>query len=190
MHYHGRDIESLECRQFRARLDLVLDERLRPERDPELRAHARRCSNCAGWMKAQTRALAALESMADAECPADLAFRVVQSHEPDRRRPLHWRRWTIASLAIAAGLLLAILSWRSPEANRPETPLAKQSPPVPPYELLARETQDFAFNLKAHQLVVVGEVAEGFKPVTSSVFSALNTLWRALPGSESATRTL
>jgi hypothetical protein len=44
--------------------------------------------------------------------------------------------------------------------------------------------------LKSHQLVVVGEVAEGFKPVTSSVFTALNTLWRALPGSESAARTL
>lgn len=95
-------------------------------------------------------------------------------------------------MAVAAGLLLAILAWRSPDAapSRPETPIVEQSPAVLPFEKLARETEHFAVNLRSHQLVVVGEVADGFKPVTSSVFTALNTLWRALPGSESAARTL
>jgi predicted anti-sigma-YlaC factor YlaD len=192
MHYHGLEAGKIDCRRFKARLDALLDERRRPEQDAQLRSHARHCPDCASWMESQTMVLAALESMADEQCPADFAFRVVQSIDADRHRWSHWRRWAVAALALAAGLLLAFLGWRSPETapNRPEAPMVKQSPPVPPYELLARETEYFAVNLKAHQLVVVGEVAEGFKPVTSSVFSALNTLWRALPGSESATRTL
>jgi len=181
----------IDCRRFKARLDSVLDERRRPEQDAQLRSHTRHCPDCAAWMKSQTVALAALESMTDAECPADFAFRVLQSVKPIRR-PARWRRWAAAALAVAAGLLLAILGWKSPETapSRPDTPMAKQSPTVPSYEILARETEHFAVNLKDHQLIVVGEVAEGFKPVTSSVFTALNTLWHALPGSESAARTL
>jgi predicted anti-sigma-YlaC factor YlaD len=191
MRYHELDVEKIDCRRFKARLDAVLDERRRPEQDRQLRSHARHCPDCAAWMKSQTTALAALESMADENCPADFAFRVLQSVEPVRR-PARWRRWAVTALAVAAGLLLAILGWRSPETapNRPQTPMAKQSPAVPPYEIIARETEHFADDFKAHQLIVVGEVAEGFKPVTSSVFTALNTLWRALPGSESAARTL
>jgi predicted anti-sigma-YlaC factor YlaD len=196
MHYHALDVGKFDCRKFKARLDVALDERRRPEQDAQLRSHARHCADCAAWMKSQTTALAALESMAVEECPADFAFRVLQSVEP-LRRPPRWRRWAVAALAVAAGLLLAVLGWRSPEVapNRPETPIAKQSPAVPSpavpsYEILARKTEDFAVNLKSHQLVVVGEVAEGFKPVTSSVFTALNSRWRALPGSESAARTL
>jgi predicted anti-sigma-YlaC factor YlaD len=191
MRYHELDVGKVRCRRFKERLDTVLDERRRPEQDAQLRSHARHCPDCDSWMKSQAMALAALESMPDEECPADFAFRVLQSAEPVRR-PLHWRRWAVAALTVAAGLLLAILGWKSPERaqNRPETPIAEQSPAVPPYEMLARETEHFAVNLRSHQLIVVGEVAEGFKPVTSSVFTALNTLWRALPGSESAARTL
>jgi len=191
MRYHELDAGKVDCRRFKARLDAVLDERRRPEQDSQLRSHARHCPECTSWMKSQTMALTALESMAAEECPADFAFRVLQSIEPVRR-PSHWRRWAVAALALAAGLLLAILGWRSPDAapNQPQTPLANQSPVVQPYEIFARETEHFAVNLKSHQLVVVGEVADGFKPVTSSVFTALNSLWRALPGSESAARTL
>ena len=191
MRYQELDAGKIDCRRFKARLNAVLDERRGPEHDSQLRLHARHCPDCASWMKSQTTALAALESMADEECPADFAFRVVQSVEPVRQ-PSRWRRWAVAALALAAGLLLAVLGWRSPETtpNRPETPVAKQSPAVPTYELLARETEHFAVNLRSHHLVVVGEVAEGFKPVTSSVFTALNTLWCALPGGESAARTL
>jgi predicted anti-sigma-YlaC factor YlaD len=193
MRYHELDAEKVDCRRFKARLDAVLDERRRPEQDAQLRSHARHCPRCASWMKSQSVALAALESIAPEECPVDLAFRVLQSVDADRRRPVvHWRRWAVAAMAVAAGLLLAILGWRSPDAapNQPEMPVAKQSPTEPPYEIFARETEHFAVNLRSHQLVVVGEVADGFKPVTSSVFTALNTLWRALPGGESAARTL
>jgi len=191
MHYHALDVGRIDCRRFKTRLDAVLDERRRPEQDARLRSHARHCPDCAAWMKSQTIALAALESMVGEECPADFAFRVLQSVEPVRRPGLR-RRWAIVAMSVAAGLLLAILGWRSPEVapNRPQTPIAKQSPVVPSYEILARETEHFAVNLRSRQLVVVGEVADGFKPVTSSVFTALNTLWRALPGSESAARTL
>jgi predicted anti-sigma-YlaC factor YlaD len=191
MRYHELDTGKVDCRRFKARLDAVLDERRSPEQDARLRSHARDCPDCAAWMKSQATVLAALESMADEECPADFAFRVVQSVEPAHRPP-RWRRWAVAAMAVAAGLLLAILGWRSPDAapNQPEMPVAQQSPAEPPYEIFARETEHFAVNLRSHQLVVVGEVADGFKPVTSSVFTALNTLWRALPGGESAARTL
>src|SRR5262245_43986354 len=173
MRYHELDLGKIDCRRFKARLDAVLDERRRPEQDAQLRSHARYCPDCAAWMKSQAMVLAALESMADEECPADFAFRVLQSVEPVRR-PSRWRRLAVAAMAVAAGLLLAILAWRSPDAapNRPETPVAQQTPAVPPYEIL----EHFAVNLKSHQLVVVGEVADGFKPVTSSVFTALNSL--------------
>jgi predicted anti-sigma-YlaC factor YlaD len=193
MRYHELDAGKVDCRRFKARLDAVLDERRRPEQDAQLRSHARHCPGCASWMKSQTMALAALESMAPEERPADLAFRVLQSVDADRRQSVvHWRRWAVAAMAVAAGLLLAILGWRSPDAapNRPGTEVVEQSPAVRPYEILARETEHFAVNLRSHQLIVVGEVADGFKPVTSSVFTALNTLWRALPGGESAARTL
>jgi len=187
MHYHPLNADKLDCRQFKWRLDAVLDERQQPEQDSQLRTHARHCPDCAAWMREQTSALSALESLADANCPPDLAFRVVQSFAAQRRHPALWRRWAVAALSVAAGLLLLVLIWRNGDIERrqPHMPITTQSP-LPAYELLARE----ADNWKTKQLGVVGEVAHGFKPVTSSVYTALNNLWRALPGSESAQRTL
>jgi len=100
MHYHALDVGKFDCRKFKARLDVALDERRRPEQDAQLRSHARHCADCAAWMKSQTTALAALESMAVEECPADFAFRVLQSVEP-LRRPPRWRRWAVAALSLA-----------------------------------------------------------------------------------------
>ena len=196
MRYDRLHRDEIDCRKFKARLDSVLDERQDPETDSELDAHIQSCPSCADWMAAHIELLEAMPNDAaeasddsilrglnlrDAiRCALDFALRVLQVVEGERQRQNRWRRWRIASLAVAAGLMIAVLNWRWPDvggqmAGPPDHPVAS---------LPMAQLADFAGDISTQQKALVGNMAEGFKPVTTSVNTAINTLLRALPVAE------
>jgi len=135
MRYDRLHRDEIDCRKFKARLDSVLDDRQDPDADSELDAHIQRCPSCADWMAAHTELLAAMPNdsakvsdgsilhslnVRDAIVPRpDFALRVLQVVEGERQRRNRWRRWQIAALAVAVGLMIAILNWRSPDVGGP-----------------------------------------------------------------------
>jgi predicted anti-sigma-YlaC factor YlaD len=176
----------MQCPEFKTRLDWILDHRESPRHDAKLRAHARQCSNCADWLDAHDMLLAGFQQAQFPRPVADFSLRVLGTVEAQRVQRKRWRVLAVACLSVAAALLVIVLSWRSSDA-----PPVAQEPNVraPVRPLVAMDYEQFAqrtMNLTTKQLVLMGKVAEGFKPVTSSVYTALNSLLRSLPGSELA----
>ncbi len=54
------------------------------------------------------------------------------------------------------------------------------------YLRLAQTTRHLASDITSPQIALAGEVVEGFKPVTRSVYGALQNLWRTVPGRDVA----
>jgi predicted anti-sigma-YlaC factor YlaD len=179
----------MHCEEFKTRLDSILDDRLKFSGDPRLRAHARRCTGCAEWLQAHTALLTTVEKIPLAAPRADFSIRVLQSFDADQRRVQRQQRkrvtWAVAGLAIAAVLLLMVFNGRDPvpavgPANVPHQtvqPLASLD-----YQRWLAD----ADHITSQQRAWVSELAQGLKPVTSSVQSALHTLWRNLPANELA----
>src|SRR5262245_39137682 len=182
MHYAG-----LSCAEFKMRLDEVLDARRQPDRDQQLRDHARRCAKCAQWMDDHKVLLATVGEIAGESPRPDFSFQVLQAVEIQQRQQRR-RVWRAALLALAAGLLIAAVGWRIPRGSQLPQELANEG--QPPTFAYASIVVDLASSLTTKPTRLAGEVAEGFKPVTSSVYTALHTLWRTLPGSESAQKVL
>jgi anti-sigma factor RsiW len=179
----------MHCEEFKTRLDSLLDERLKPSGDSRLRAHARRCAECAEWLHDHTALLTSVEKLPPVLPHADFSIRVLQSFDADQRQTQRQQRkrltWAIAGLATAAALLLMIVSWRD------------SVPVIGPTKMLHQNAQPFASldyqrwladadHITSQQRAWVSELAHGLKPVTSSVHSALHTLWRNLPANELA----
>jgi len=111
------------------------------------------------------------------------------------RRSKFSRRWTIPTFAAAAAALMAVVLTSS--ADRPEAErvvyVAERttSAPVrvvnPPHVLtpFAMGPGYLGDDLDA-QRVWAAELAQGIQPVKTSVYSALQTIWRTLPASEIA----
>lgn len=187
MRYEKFQSNPLDCRKFKARLNAVLDAREDVSHDADLRAHARHCPSCAQWMHALTAVLAAIEETTPI-APAislapqhDFALRVLHSVDLERKQQRRWYRWRIASLAIAGGLLIAVLNWGLPDGGNSLTTLPSH-PVTTPAPM--RQLADLAGDLSSPPMVFVGNVAEGFKPVTTSVNTALQTLLRSVPGND------
>ena len=113
---------------------------------------------------------------------SDFGIRVLQSVNAERRQKNRWRIWTAASLSVAASLAIAMFSARHAEFDAVPGTSAREWRPHEMANSIAAE----AGRLTNKQFVLVGKMADGVRPVTSSVYSALNNLWRALPGSELA----
>ncbi|HEX3726858.1 MAG TPA: hypothetical protein VHV08_11475, partial [Pirellulales bacterium] len=111
----------MRCEEFEERLNVVLDQRRRPEWDLELRLHYDTCAECRQMATAYESLLDGFHALAIPEPPSDMPDRVLdQVHyaPPVRRLPL-----AAAALAAAASLLLAAMpivrtTWHSrPHAN-------------------------------------------------------------------------
>ena len=109
MHYAESNCAELNCAEFKVRLDAALDARRPPQRDADLSRHARKCPKCAQWLASHATLLGAVQSFPAIVARADFSARVVQQFEADVRTAVRWRRLAIASLAVAAGLLIALL---------------------------------------------------------------------------------
>ena len=123
----------------------------------------------------------------------DFGIKVLQELAQVQRQNNRRKRLARLTMALAAGLLIALASWRSlgvfqgdsvPKfANHPASGAVAFETH---YLQLAKTTRNLAGNITSPQVELAGEVAEGFKPVTRSVYSALHNLWRTLPGSDVA----
>ncbi len=95
----------MQCDEFEARLQNLLDARQLPERDLSLQQHARQCPNCQIQLTSWARLLDGLELLDVPDVSADFARQVVDRVSlPQRTRQRSPR--VIALLAIAASLLL------------------------------------------------------------------------------------
>ncbi len=183
----------MRCAEFRVRLDGILDARCSPQRDPELRAHARHCPKCAEWLAGHDELLAAVPDLPMISPAPDFGLQVLQELAQVQRQSNHRKRLAQLTMALAAGLLIALASWRSLSVFQGDSvPKFVNHPALGAvafeahYLQLAETTRNLAGNITSPQVELAGEVAEGFKPVTRSVYSALHNLWRILPGSDVA----
>jgi len=199
----------MHCERFKSRLNFVLDERLDPQSDSLLRGHARRCTECADLLESHVELLSAVEELPHPRPRADFSFRVMAAFEaaqseatatplvsvaamsdlPHRSRPA--RRWAFGGLAAAAAAVIGIVMTSSAVGPAPELVVnVVEQRPVrvgTPHVLtpFAMGPAVLGNDVDA-QRVWVGELTEGIKPVTSSVYTALRTVWRTLPASELA----
>jgi anti-sigma factor RsiW len=108
----------MQCEEFEDRLNLVLDERGRPECDAELSLHAEACAECRHVAALYGALLDGFYALSAPRAPADMAARVLVDIGPRRSSA----RGTVvyAALATAACLLVAIgplVRLLSPESN-------------------------------------------------------------------------
>jgi hypothetical protein len=164
MRYEEFEQAELNCAAFKSRLDEVLDSRWSPQLDLPLRAHARRCRSCAQWLATQTELMEALPVGGVPELRPDFALQIVQTAETQRQQQKRVMLRAVAALAVAAGLMIGVTVMRSPApsdvANQEEVAVA--SPEIPP-EVLKQ----------------VGQVSQDIKPMSGSVYTALNAIWLA-----------
>jgi predicted anti-sigma-YlaC factor YlaD len=184
----------MRCAEFRLRLDAVLDARRAPQEDFELNSHARHCPKCFDWMNSQADLMAVVGSLATVSPRPDFGVQVLQQFEVRRRQEKKQRRFVVSAVALAASLLLAVvfpwrsLNWFQPgemPSNSP-TGVGAVAELQNHYLKLAQTTRHLANDIATPQIALAGEVVEGFKPVTRSVYGALQNLWRTLPGSDVA----
>ncbi len=177
----------MRCQEFKARLDVQLDKRLPPLLDPNLRAHSLECPECCAWLDTSAAVLSALESTRPLVSRPEFSISVLQSFESGQRDRRRSRRLALvgglSAMAVAATLLLAILSWG------PESRFKKSAPTVQSQSFADINYEQILVSASAitsHHSVWMSELAEGLRPATSSVNSAIHTLLRTLPASELA----
>ena len=102
----------MQCEEFEDRLNSVLDERGRPECDPELRLHIENCPECRHIADCYSRLLDGFCALAAPQLSTNLCARVLA----EARRPSQpARRATraLGGLAVAGALVVAALPlWR------------------------------------------------------------------------------
>ena len=118
----------MQCVDFARRLNLVLDERQRPDDDDMLQAHASDCSDCQQLLLGQSR-LMELLGREVASLPSDFSRRTVAAASVPSRVSARTTRILAAVLATAATLLIVA----SPVARRlSRGPISlEQRPSVP-----------------------------------------------------------
>ncbi len=164
MPYEEFEPQKLNCAAFKSRLDAVLDSRRSPQLDLPLRADARRCRPCAQWLATQTELMDAVQVGGVPELRADFALQIVQAAVTQRRQQKRGLLRAIASLAVAASLLIGVTVMRNPaprDANH-DGEVVATSPGIPPGVLKQ-----------------VGQVSQDIKPMSGSVYTALNAIWLA-----------
>ncbi|HEY2826589.1 MAG TPA: hypothetical protein VGJ04_03230 [Pirellulales bacterium] len=163
MQYDKFNQNELNCAAFKSRLDALLDSRRRPQLDLQLCTHARRCEPCARVLAAQTKLLEAVQTPTRLEVRPDFAVQVLQSIEVQQQQQRRSRRRAISFVAVAASLFIVVTAWRVPNRTEDlsESDLAN-SPKIPPAVLQRMD-----------------EVSQDIKPVSGSVYTALNAIWLA-----------
>jgi hypothetical protein len=191
----------MHCEKFKSRLNVVLDERLNPRREPSLRAHARRCSECADLLEMHTELLSAVRELPSVSPRADFSFRVMAAFEAStapaaqpvtptpnvstpRRVSRSSSKWFAGLLAAAAAVGFTMVSWNG---TGPASGIDADAPTVVHVNpgSVGVIPATMADNLDL-QKALISDLTEGIKPVTSSVYTALQKVWRTLPASELA----
>lgn len=194
----------MRCTDFEAKLNELLDQGRSLKSDAELCQHARECPACSDLAAAYSQLRLATQKLAEPEPSPEFSVAVLQSFNASRRveiqrRRTGRRRALMGLVAVAAALVLAI-TLRPKPLPEVAAPIAKveaqaKAPVDLPatdtdetgaaqavfvltdqYEVFVRETDSTVRHMEW-----VGEVAEGFRPLGQSLYSALNAIRRTLP---------
>ena len=189
----------MQCHEFEARVNQLLDRRALLEADSAIMAHSFVCSRCSEVLSGYQTLLHGLASLSVEDTSCRLADNMLAEVMP-ARRDSGARVWYFC-LATAALILLSVLPWLSgttevalPPAKPSEFEVvdagAPQHAPAAPQEDLAlwpAEKNDryiaMAEEIAVRNLTWVEPVAHGLRPVKTSMAAAFNALRRTLPGS-------
>ena len=163
----------MQCEEFEDRLNLVLDERGRPECDAEISLHVEACPECRHVAALYGALLDGFCALSAPKSPADMAARVLVDIGPSRssvRRPMVY-----AALAAAACLLVAIgplVRWMSPEdgslaQKTTSAPLAAKK--VSPVSLQTSNLQNARSASRLNERVLLGPAMHESLPILASL---------------------
>lgn len=168
----------MQCEKFEARLHDLLDQRSAPECDPLLLEHAEQCDGCRELLSIQEQMMLGLELWEVPPPPADLPRRSVARylHElptaatvVERRSASIFPVWKVVSAAVAASLLIAVVTagylLRQSE-QAPAAPVAHDVSPPPTDVRVAPEAFVDQRPVQYHR----GQVAAPIGPEVLSAF--------------------
>ncbi len=190
----------MQCVKFEERLQQLLDERVAVETDRGIVEHAQSCPMCQSTLRAQDRLFTGLRAMSIPPAPRDLGHRVLDQMYITRRATQR-RRWIVISLATAASLIVALLSFMGPlsemaRQNKAENgglalgvsgsfnsaqELANDRA-TEDLRLLLREWVSRISDQSIDSFDSVDRLAIGMRPLALTFNLALDTLRRTLPG--------
>ncbi len=131
----------MQCDEFEARLNTVLDERERPEWDADLCLHRETCRACRQLAAAYEILLDGFYELSTPEVPSDMALRVVSEL---RIRPSLGHRVSVATavLATAAVLFVAVMPVLRGKLDSPSTTATSTTSAVTPATTVATRRSD------------------------------------------------
>lgn len=190
----------MRCHEFETRLNDLLDERRQPRLDVQLSRHTRQCDQCEGLLRSYEAVFEGLQSLPVLEVDSDLGARVVADFRPtvamrmQRRESLRqWSRWLMVAAAMLAAAVPAWyvgrMSISPPNGDRPTPQLTNniEQPPVGGSTVASRLNYDYeelarmAAPIASRPLAVAGDMADGLKPVATSMSAAFDALRRTIP---------
>jgi hypothetical protein len=132
----------MSCAEFDEQIQRLLDRRIAPEGQANLRRHARGCRRCGAVLAAYRQLLVGLQDFDVADLDDDFARSVVEQATAPVSRPAPQRRWAAyVAIALAASLLLAAMPlWRvnprqttlNPQLSTLNSQLSTLDPQFPP----------------------------------------------------------
>jgi anti-sigma factor RsiW len=191
----------MNCELFLERLNGLLDERVPPDSDTQLNAHAWQCPACRETLQNYLQLLQLVDSGLPAAPPQldRKVAAVATRHAPPFRSNRHW----LVAAAVAATLLLATIPLvLNRRGNAPSPPgpapndLVVQPPTGPSVGPATRQTpleetmvlDDYrqlitmlAAQIDVESIDSVDQLASGFRPITTSLGAAVDALRRTLP---------
>ena len=184
----------MNCTEFETRLNELLDQRRSLTGDRLLAEHATGCAECAQLAAEYSILVATMAKLpqeaflSEKSLRPEFSLEVLKSLELREVGQAGWSRKKVLrsaaiAMAAAAAVLVAVMNWPRPEGDGQlpggtTTVATTSSQSI----LLAGEWELLVRDAAAERMGWMGDVAEGFRPVTQSLYSALNALRRALPG--------
>lgn len=197
----------MQCDEFDARLDNLLDRRSLPADDLRLQRHARVCPRCRDQLTTTVRLLSGLDLLEVPPLRSDFAQRVVQEVVPASQTRRVW--WSPSAIAVAATLLLALLPglgyllgssglWAPIAPTRSGEPgaVAYVTPSTPAHDTPAVEDSPwmrygnsilelYPEEARARHRQQVSALARDLRPIATPFNAAVTAIRRTIPVSRS-----
>jgi hypothetical protein len=199
----------MRCDEFDERVHSLLDNRVPIHSDQRLLEHADACTKCRGILGTYDDLFVGLECGETQELSSDFTRRVVAQvcadHTQTVRPARKARRWfALAAVAIAAGLLIALIpllrSHPSPDEQVVEEQSNEQTEPPAPEtngesshddasqwavngdpDAEPKQLRNFVDHLPLDRFVPVDQIRGGLRPITSSLAVAIDALRSTIP---------
>ncbi len=177
----------MNCGQFEARMNLVLDQRRSPADDTALAAHAALCADCDRLLADESLLVACLAEASPHQPSYGFAQRVVTAASVVDARPRRGTRVWLAlgvALSAAAAMLLAIsIVWQARQATPRGGEVVAANPEFTEADLSRISGQLLSLTMPAGRELRLEEMekyAPAFRPLRESLVLIWDTLRRAI----------